>query len=194
MAQVVIIDYGAGNVQSVKFALERLGINAILSSDHETIRKADKLIFPGVGEARSAMEVIKELRLDRLIPDLKQDVLGICMGMQLMCSFSEERETPCLGIFDETVHLFKIEEKVPHMGWNTVKMKESPLLKGIAPNASFYFVHSYYVPDSPYGIGTCDYGHSFSAIMNKDNFYGCQFHPEKSAKNGSRLLENFLKL
>lgn len=194
MAKTVIIDYGAGNVQSVKFALERLGINAILSKDPETINSADKVIFPGVGEARSAMDEIIKVGLEQVLPNLKQDFLGICLGMQLMCSFSYERSTDCLNIFKEEVKLFDIKEKVPHMGWNTVKLVESPLLEGISDEASFYFVHSYYVPINEYTIGKCHYGHDFSAIMHKDNFYGCQFHPEKSAENGSKILENFLKI
>ncbi len=194
MSKVVIIDYGAGNVQSVKFALERLGVNAILSDKPEIINSADKLIFPGVGEARSAMEEIIRVGLDKIIPHVTQDCLGICMGMQLMCNFSEERNTKCLGIFKEDVKLFKVDEKVPHMGWNYVKKKESKLLDGIEDFASFYFVHSYYVPENKFSIGSCDYGLTFSAIMERDNFFGCQFHPEKSSKNGSKLLENFLKL
>ncbi|GLR16314.1 imidazole glycerol phosphate synthase subunit HisH [Portibacter lacus] len=194
MSNVVIIDYGAGNVQSVKFALERLGVQAVQSADAEVIKSADKVIFPGVGEARSAMEVITKMGLDKVIPALEQPCLGICLGMQLMCSFSEERDTPCLDIFQEKVKKFNIQHKVPHMGWNTVSIKDSKLLKGIADNASFYFVHSYYVPVGKYTIGVSDYGHEFSAIMQKDNFYGCQFHPEKSAINGSKLIKNFLEL
>lgn len=194
MAEVVIIDYGAGNMQSVRFALERLGANPVPSSDHDEIRAADKIIFPGVGEAKSAMDVINKLELDKLIPSLEQDVLGICMGMQLMCNFSEERETKCLGIYDQSVNKFRINEKVPHMGWNTIEFPEHEILEGIPSGASFYFVHSYYVPLGNETLGTCFYGHEFSAIMQKSNFYGCQFHPEKSAKNGTVLLENFLKL
>lgn len=194
MDKIVIIDYGAGNVQSVKFALERLGIKAILTADGETIKRADKVIFPGVGEARSAMEEIKRVGLDQVIPELTQPCLGICMGMQLMCSFSEERSTPCLGIYDETVLKFEIEEKVPHMGWNTIQLSDSFLLKNLPENPSFYFVHSYYVPVCEFTIGKCHYGHEFSAVMEKDNFYGCQFHPEKSAANGARLLQNFLEI
>lgn len=191
---VVIIDYGAGNVQSVKFALERQGVHATLSSNAEVIKKADKVIFPGVGEARSAMDEIKRVGLDQLIPSLTQPCLGICMGMQLMCTFSEERETPCLDIFSEDVKLFKIDEKVPHMGWNTVSLSNNVLFKGLPENPSFYFVHSYYVPKGEFTIGVTNYEHEFSAIMEKDNFYGCQFHPEKSAKNGAILLQNFLAL
>lgn len=194
MAKVVIIDYGAGNVQSVKFALQRLGISAILSKNAEEIKGADKLIFPGVGEAKSAMDEIRKFNLDKIIPDLKQDLLGICLGMQLMCRFSHERNTPCLGVFDEEVRLFEIDEKVPHMGWNTVSMKDVPLLEGIKQDSSFYFVHSYYVPENEFTIGSCTYEHSFSAIMQKNNFYGCQFHPEKSANNGNIIIENFIKL
>ncbi len=194
MSKVVIIDYGAGNVQSVKFALQRLGIEAILSADSEVIQSADKVIFPGVGEAKSAMEDIHKAGIANLLPNLKQDFLGICLGLQLMCSFSEERNTPCLGIFNDTVKLFNIDQKVPHMGWNSVHLGKSPLLKGIENEASFYFVHSYFIPENEYTIGRCEYGHGFSAIMAKDNFYGCQFHPEKSSKNGAKIIENFINL
>jgi glutamine amidotransferase len=194
MDRVVIIDYGAGNVQSVKFALERLGVKAILTSKGEIINSADKVIFPGVGEARSAMDEIKRVGLDEVIPALTQPCLGICMGMQLMCSFSEERATPCLGIYNEKVKRFEVSEKVPHMGWNTVQLGESTLLKHLPDNPSFYFVHSYFVPICDYTIGKSYYGHEFSAIMEKGNFYGCQFHPEKSAANGARILQNFLEL
>ncbi len=194
MSKVVIIDYGAGNVQSVKFALERLGVAATLSAEAEVIQSADKVIFPGVGEARSAMQEVNEAGLEKLIPNLKQPVLGICLGMQLMCDFSEERSTKCLGIFDESVSLFKIDEKVPHMGWNSVDLYSSKLLAGIEQGSTFYFVHSYYVPENEFMIGRCTYGHDFAAIMEQDNFYGCQFHPEKSGRNGAKLIENFLKI
>jgi glutamine amidotransferase len=194
MDSIVIIDYGAGNVQSVKFALERLGVMAILSSEADVINSADKVIFPGVGEARSAMDEINRVGLNEVIPNLTQPCLGICMGMQLMCSFSEERSTPCLDIYDEKVLKFKIDAKVPHMGWNTVDLGESVLLKGLVDHPSFYFVHSYYVPIGDYTIGVSNYVHDFTAIMEKDNFFGCQFHPEKSAQNGAQLLQNFLEL
>ena len=194
MAKVVIIDYGAGNVQSVKFALERLGITALLTAKPEEILSADKVIFPGVGEAKSAMDEINKAGLADVIPSLEQDFLGICLGMQLMCAFSEERETKCLAILDETVRKFDIDEKIPHMGWNKVSMKDSKLLKGINDNSYFYFVHSYFMPLTQYTIGTCNYGTQFSAIIEKDNFYGCQFHPEKSADTGSKIIQNFLEL
>lgn len=194
IGDTVIIDYGAGNVQSVKFALERLGVNAILTADKEKISCADKVIFPGVGEAKSAMDEIRKVGLESVIPSLKQDVLGICLGMQLMCTTSEERSTKCLGIFEETVKRFDIGEKIPHMGWNQVKMKESKLLQGIPEDVTFYFVHSYYVPLNPYSIGNTSYGIDFSSVMEKKNFFGCQFHPEKSSKFGSKILENFLKI
>jgi len=194
MSKVVIIDYGAGNVQSVKFALERLGVKAKLTDNAEIIRGAEKVIFPGVGEARSAMDKIQSSQLHRIIPDLKQPFLGICLGLQLMCKFSEERSTDCLGIFDEEVNFFQIGEKVPHMGWNTVDLRESKLLKGLKDQSTFYFVHSYFVPINDFTVGACTYDIKFSAIMEKDNFYGCQFHPEKSATNGAKILENFIEL
>ncbi|WP_235298949.1 imidazole glycerol phosphate synthase subunit HisH [Portibacter marinus] len=194
MSKVVIIDYGAGNVQSVRFALERLGVNAVLTNRADEIRTADKIIFPGVGEARSAMDQISKNNLHQVIPTLKQPFLGICLGMQIICSFSEERNTKCLEIFEEKVRRFRVSGKVPHMGWNTVNLKPSLLLKGITDNAYFYFVHSYYAPICEHTIGSCDYDVSFSAILEKDNFYGCQFHPEKSAQNGEKLIQNFLEL
>lgn len=192
--EVVIIDYGAGNVRSVMYTLQRLGVKVQLTDAPEEIIKADKVIFPGVGEARSAMEVIKYKGLDKVIPNLKQDVMGICLGMQLMCRASEERETKCLDIFDVDVLRFDDKLKVPHMGWNLVDFDNHKLFEGISGDAYFYFVHSYYVPASPFTVGKTEYGISYSSIIHKDNFYGCQFHPEKSGNNGALVLENFLKL
>lgn len=189
--KLVIIDYGAGNTQSVKFAFQRLGITPVLSYDAEVIRGADKIIFPGVGHAKPAMEVLKAKGLDTLIPQLTQPVLGICLGMQLMCKHSEEGDTTCLGIFDETVKLFEPKMKVPHIGWNTVEGKWAI---GSQKAEYFYFVHSYYVPKNGSTTLTCSYILPFSAAIQKNNFYAVQFHPEKSGEAGERLLSEFLKL
>ncbi len=191
--EVAIIKYNGGNTRSVQYALERLGVTAIITNDTEQIRKADKVIFPGVGEAGSAMQFLKEHSLDVVIQSLTQPVLGICLGMQLMCKSSEESNTNCLGIFDAPVMRFR-GEKVPHMGWNTVSnTNHSVLLKNIT-DPYFYFVHSFYVPVVKDTVATTFYGSSFSSIMQKDNFYGVQFHPEKSAEAGSILIQNFLNL
>lgn len=180
--KIVIIDYGAGNTQSVKFALQRLGVQPVLSDDKQQILSADKIIFPGVGHAKPAMDVLKEKGLDELIPELKQPVLGICLGMQLMCHHSEEGNTKCLGIFAETVKLFEPKLKVPHIGWQPTTDQEW-----------FYFVHSYYVPKNEYTVMTCNYITEFSAAIQKDNFFGVQFHPEKSGAAGEKLLVKFLQ-
>ena len=190
--KVVIIDYGAGNTMSVILALQRLGIAAILSSDPGVIRHADKVIFPGVGHARPAMEALRERGLDRLIPTLTQPLLGICLGMQLLCSYSEEGDTPCLGVFDQRVRLFPPQQKVPHMGWNTATVVAKP--SSIFPEDWYYFVHSYYVPVCENTTLGCNYILEFSAAMQRDNFYAVQFHPEKSGDAGQLLLERFLKL
>ena len=200
---VAIVKYNAGNVQSVLYALQRLGTNAIVTDDHEKIIAADKVIFPGVGNAFSAMEYLKERKLDQLIISLKQPVLGICLGLQLMCNFSEEGNTKCLGIFDADVKKFDesvfkdknlIPYKIPHMGWNTIYDVSSPLMNGIDENSYMYFVHSYYAEVSPESIATTDYINPFSAAMQKDNFYGVQFHTEKSAETGEKILSNFLNV
>jgi glutamine amidotransferase len=196
---VVLIDYGAGNVRSVIFALRRLGIEAKLSSDSAEIIAADKIIFPGVGEASSAMQVLKDRQLDLLIPQLKQPVLGICLGMQLLCRHSEEGNTHGLNIFPAQVKRFMPEskdafQKVPHMGWNALGNVQGKLFEGISSDASVYFVHSYYAELAPYTTATTDYNTTFSAALCRDNFYAVQFHPEKSGKTGERILENFLKL
>lgn len=192
---IAIVDYGAGNIRSVQFALERLGITAQLSKDATTLKAADKVIFPGVGAAGAAMNSLKASGLDQLIPDLEQPVLGICLGMQLMCARSEEDDSTCLGIFPETVQHFpnNLGVKVPHMGWNNLQALRSDLFAFIEEQAAVYFVHSYYVPDSPYCIAQSEHGVSFSAALQRDNFYGTQFHPEKSGDLGSQILRNFIE-
>jgi len=193
---LIIIDYNAGNTQSVIFALNRLGIEPILTDDFEAIQKADKVIFPGVGEASTTMAFLKEKKLDQLIPNLKQPVFGICLGMQLMCAYSEENETTCMGIFDQQVKLFLPEdkEKVPHMGWNNINHLSSGIFDRSLENERVYFVHSYYAEVSSYTVATTEYCGQFSAALHKDNFYATQFHPEKSGKVGARILENFINL
>ena len=201
--KVAIIKYNAGNVQSVLYALQRLGINASVTDDHDEIKAADKVIFPGVGHASSAMDYLKEKGLDQLIVSLQQPVLGICLGLQLLCNFSEEGNTKCLGVFNADVKKFDdsvfqnknlVPVKIPHMGWNTITNLSSPLMKGISENAYVYFVHSYYAELSEETIATTDYIHAFGAAMHKDNFYGVQFHTEKSAEVGETILSNFIKI
>ena len=191
---IIIIKYNAGNVQSVMYALERLGVQAVVSEDHEVIRSADKVIFPGVGEASSTMRYLKDKGMDKLIPALKQPVLGVCLGMQLMCKWSEENDTDCLGIFDHDVRKFLTKElKVPHMGWNKLERLSTPLMDGLGEQPYVYFVHSFFVEKGPYTIAEADYAVKFSAALHKDNFYGTQFHPEKSGKVGATILKNFLE-
>lgn len=192
--KIAIIDYGAGNIQSVLFALVRLGYEAELTNNWQTIKNADKVIFPGVGEAKSAMEKLKETGLDILIPTLKQPVLGICLGMQLLCKSSEEGTTEALGIFDVAVRRFSTNVKVPQMGWNTIYGLQSPLFNGIAEKEYMYLIHSYYAPENEYTIATTHYGLEYASAMQRDNFYGVQFHPEKSGKEGEQILKNFLEL
>lgn len=192
--KVAIIDYGAGNIFSVQLALERLGVESFLSSSWEAISTADKVIFPGVGEASSAMHKLKETGLDAFIPTLKCPVLGICLGMQLLCGFSEEGDTQGLGVFDANVLRFSNELKVPHMGWNTIKDLKSPLFDGFQNSAFMYLVHSYYVPIVSETIALTEYGIPFSSALQKNNFFGVQFHPEKSGDAGAQVLENFIKL
>jgi glutamine amidotransferase len=192
--KIVIINYGAGNIQSIMFAIERLGFNAVLSNNPEEIKAADKVIFPGVGEASSAMKMLLESGLDKLIPSLKQPVLGICLGMQLMCNKSEEGDTKGLGIFDVDVIKFSSKVKVPQMGWNQIYNLKSPLFEGISENEYMYLVHSYYAPNCTEAIATTNYEVEYASALQKDNFYGTQFHPEKSGDVGEQILSNFLKL
>ena len=192
--KLVIIDYGAGNIKSVKFAFERIGIEAELSNDLEKIKSADKVILPGVGEASSAMDQLTSFGLDQLIPDLKQPILGICLGMQLMCESTEEGGADCMGIFPLKVLKFKTKMKVPQVGWNSISNLKSDLFKQIKENNYTYFVHSFYVPFSEFTIAQTDYDLVFSAAIQKDNFYACQFHPEKSSESGQQILKNFVEL
>ncbi|GAB3813852.1 imidazole glycerol phosphate synthase subunit HisH [Pontibacter rugosus] len=191
---LVIVDYKAGNVQSVLFALERLGVQATLSSDFETIKSADKVIFPGVGEASSAMAQLKSRNLDKLLPTLEQPFFGVCLGMQLLCQHSEEGDTDLLGIIPLQVKRFQTELKVPHMGWNQLEKLQSPLFEGLQEQEYVYYVHSYYVPQSEYTIAQTSYPASFSAALQYKNFYAAQFHPEKSGPAGAQILKNFLSL
>jgi glutamine amidotransferase len=192
--KIVIINYGAGNIQSIKFAIERLGFEAVLSNDWKEIKAADRVIFPGVGEASFAMKMLIESGLDVLIPTLKQPVLGICLGMQLMCNKSAEGNTIGLGIFDVDVIKFTPKVKVPQMGWNQIYNLKSPLFKGIKDNEYMYLVHSFYAPNCPESIATTDYEVEYASALLKDNFYGTQFHPEKSGDVGEQILNNFLNL
>ncbi|UZO80281.1 imidazole glycerol phosphate synthase subunit HisH [Aquimarina sp. ERC-38] len=189
---IVIINYGAGNIQSIKFAFQRLGYKAILSDDPEVIKNADKVIFPGVGEASSAMNKLKASGLHTLIPQLTQPVLGICLGMQLMCTHTEEGDTEGLGIFDVKVKKFSSDVKVPQIGWNQIEQLSSPLFKDIKEKEYIYLVHSYYAPVITETIAQSTYGITYSTALQKDNFYGTQFHPEKSSTVGEKILENFL--
>jgi len=197
-----IIKYNAGNIQSVLYALERIGASANVTDDHEEIKKADKVIFPGVGEARSAMKYLIERKLDKLIKDLTQPVLGICLGMQLMCKYSEENDTECLGIFDEGVKKFNGQSfggnghhvKVPQIGWNNIYDLKSGLFQGIEEKSYCYFVHGYYAALGKHTIGTTYYVQPYSSGLHKNNFYGVQFHPEKSAAAGEKILKNFLEM
>jgi glutamine amidotransferase len=191
---VVLIDYGAGNTKSVQFALKRLGVEAILTNNEALIRKADKVIFPGVGHANAAMEKLRQVGLDKIIPNLKQPVLGVCLGMQLMCKYSEEGDANGLGIFDLNVLKFSSANKIPQIGWNTIVDLKSKLFNGLQENEFMYFVHSYYVPLAKETIAKAQYGINYSAALQKDNFYGCQFHPEKSGDKGEMILKNFLML
>lgn len=192
--KLVIIDYGAGNIKSIQFAFKRLGVDALLTNSRQAILSADKVIFPGVGEASNAMRKLKESKLDTLIPTLKQPVLGICLGMQLMCNFTEEGNTNGLGIFDTEVKRFSNKVKVPQMGWNTVTNLKSDLFKGINDKAFMYLVHSFYAELCPQTIATTNYDIEYASAIENDNFYGVQFHPEKSAEAGEQLLKNFLEL
>jgi len=194
---IVIIQYNAGNIQSVLYALERIGAEAIVTDNQETIMAADKVIFPGVGEASTAINYLKERNLDQVIQSLKQPLLGICLGMQLMCSFSEENNTNCLGIFNEQVKQFIPTEqslKVPQMGWNTIHHLKSDLFKGVTEESYAYFVHGYYASVGEHTIAQTNYILDYSSALHKDNFYGVQFHPEKSASVGEQIIQNFLNI
>jgi glutamine amidotransferase len=208
---LVIIKYNAGNIQSVLYALERIGVNAVVTDDVEQIQSAGKVIFPGVGEASSAMRYLKEHKLDTVIKNLQQPVLGICLGMQLMCAYSEENDTTCLGIFDEQVKLFippptggeDLEGpgssqasaiKVPQIGWNNIFNLKTKLFTDLPDNSYCYFVHGYYAALGEHTIATTDYVQPYSSALHRANFYGVQFHPEKSAKAGEQILKNFLSL
>ncbi|MGM8362667.1 imidazole glycerol phosphate synthase subunit HisH [Flavobacterium sp. ARAG 55.4] len=192
--KIVIINYGAGNIQSIIFAIERLGFHAVLSNDPAEIKAADKVIFPGVGEASYAMKMLKESGLDALIPTLTQPVLGICLGMQLMCKHTQEGNTDGLGIFDVDVVKFSPKVKVPQMGWNTIYNLKSGLFKDVAENEYMYLVHSFYAPLCAETIATTDYEMAYSSALENKNFFGTQFHPEKSGDVGEKILGNFLEL
>jgi glutamine amidotransferase len=188
--KLVIIDYGAGNVFSVKSAFERLGVDALLTRDKDEILSADRIVFPGVGHASAALKQLRESKLDTFIPALQQPVLGVCLGMQLMCEHTEEGNEKCLGIFDGvSVKRFEGDVKIPHMGWNSLK-DTSKKMEELTEDV--YFVHSYYVPVNPYTVAVCEYGQPFSASMEKNNFFACQFHPEKSGTAGELIIKRFL--
>jgi glutamine amidotransferase len=194
---LTIIKYNAGNIQSVLYALERIGVSATVTDNHEEIKAADKVIFPGVGEASSAMKYLKERKLDELLISLTQPVLGICLGMQLMCKYSEENNTNCLGIFDEQVKKFKVQSlefKVPQIGWNQITNLKSEIFSNVAENSYCYFVHGYYAALGEHTIATTNYVQPYSSALHKNNFYGVQFHPEKSADVGERILKKFIEL
>lgn len=195
--EVAIVKYNAGNLFSVVHALNRLGINPVITDDLEVLSKADRILFPGQGHAATTMNYLRQHQLDQVICHLKQPVLGICVGQQLMCRHSEEGDVDCLGIFDVNVKRFqptRHEDKVPHMGWNQLTILDTPLFKGLSEGDFAYFVHSYYVPTCPWTIAQTDYIHPFSAALHKDNFYATQFHPEKSGKVGEHIIRNFLEL
>jgi glutamine amidotransferase len=192
--KVAVIKYNAGNIQSVVFALERLGIKAEITDDFEYILRADKVIFPGVGEASSTMKYLRNIGLDKLLIALKQPVLGICLGQQLMCSNSIEGDSKCIGIFDVPVLKFPPLQKVPHMGWNSLQDAKGDIFHGLQLDSFVYFVHSYYVPLCKYTAATCEYITKFSAALQKDNFFATQFHPEKSGDTGHKILKNFIDL
>jgi imidazole glycerol-phosphate synthase subunit HisH len=196
--KLVIVKYNAGNIQSVLYALERIGVEALVTDDHNQIQGADKVIFPGVGEASSAMRYLKERGLDVVLKNLQQPVLGICLGMQLMCKYSEENDTPCLDIFPEEVKLFRPAAaqklKVPQIGWNTITQLKTPLFNVLTENSYCYFVHGYYAALGPHTIATTQYVQPYSAALHYNNFFGVQFHPEKSAATGEQIIKNFITL
>ncbi|PUZ25093.1 imidazole glycerol phosphate synthase subunit HisH [Chitinophaga parva] len=196
--KTVIIKYNAGNIRSVQFALERIGATGVVTDDPAEIMAADKVIFPGVGEASTAMQYLREHKLDQVITSLKQPVLGICLGMQLLCKHSEENDAQCLGIFDVEVKKFESPVpnglKIPQIGWNNITGLYSTMFEHVPENSYMYFVHSYYAALSPHTVATTNYVINYSSALQKDNFYAVQFHPEKSAEHGQRIIENFLKL
>jgi glutamine amidotransferase len=194
--KIAIIKYNAGNVASVMYALDRIGMKYSWTDEEEEIRSADKVIFPGVGEASTAMAYLREKQLDRLIPTLKQPVLATCIGMQLLCKHSEENDTTCMGVFDVEIKRFQSTDlKIPHVGWNSIEAQgENKLMKGLSASEYVYFVHSYYAPVNPYTTAICDYVQPFSAMLQKDNFYAAQFHAEISGLAGQNIIENFLAL
>ena len=194
--EIAIIKYNAGNVQSVMYALDRIGMKYQWTDDEKVIRSADKVIFPGVGEASTAMAYLREKGLDQLIPSLKQPVLATCIGMQLLCRDSEENNTTCMGVFDVPVKRFVSSDlKIPHVGWNSIQANsENILMEGLKKEEYVYFVHSFYAPINPYTTATCDYTQSFSAMLQKDNFYAAQFHAEISGMAGQKIIQNFLAL
>ena len=194
--EVTIIKYNAGNVQSVMYALERIGVSYKLTDSHDEILKADRIIFPGVGEASTAMKSLRENNLDKLIPKLKQPFLGTCVGMQLLCKYSEENDTECLGVFENSILKFPKTEgyKIPQTGWNDIYNLQSPLLQGVAENSYVYYNHGYYAPLCEHTIGNTNYILEYSAVMRQDNFFACQFHSEISGDIGQKIFENFMKL
>lgn len=190
---VAIVDYGVGNIKSIQHSLDRIGVNHTYTMDKEKIISAEKVVFPGVGDASYAMKQLKNQNLDKLIPNLKQPFLGICLGMQLMCNYSEEGDTSCLGIINTSVKKFNSNNnKIPQIGWNNIKNLKTDLFKGITENEFMYFVHTYFVPKSTYTISESSYGLNYSSAINKDNFYGTQFHPEKSGLIGEKIIKNFI--
>lgn len=192
--KVVIIKYNAGNILSVQYALKRIGVESVVSDDHELIRSADRVIFPGVGEAKTTMSFLIERKLDQLLRELTQPVLGICLGLQLMCRHSEEGNTDCINLFDVDVRKFPPGDKVPHMGWNAIKGLKGRLFEGVPPGSYVYFVHSYYAEVNEVTSATCDYIVNFSAAFEYNNYFATQFHPEKSGATGEQILKNFLSL
>lgn len=191
--KIAIIKYNAGNIMSVNYALKRIGYNAVVTDDDQFIRNADRVIFPGVGEAATTMNYLKEKGIDELIRELQQPVLGICLGLQLLCIHSEEGDTPCIGVFDTKIKHFAPMNKIPHMGWNRIFGLKSNLFKGIPENSYVYFVHSYYAEMSDDAIAKCDYITDFSAALQRENYYATQFHPEKSGTIGQKILKNFIE-
>ncbi len=193
--KVAIIKYNAGNIESVRNALQRLAVESVVTDDHEILHRADKVIFPGVGEASSAMNYLRKRKLDQVIKSLQQPILGICLGMQLLCEHSEENNTNCLGVLSNKVCKFESNGlKIPHIGWNTINNLRGKLFAGIKENSYVYFVHNYFVENDENTAATCHYGINFSAAGEYENFYATQFHPEKSGEIGARILENFLKI